>query len=152
MTTQGKAIYSGSPRHTLDDKNRVTIPSTWRSVHPEGAQFLAIPQNGGIMILSPAKVAHIMEQVEKVPSTDDETQAALQRFFARANTFSFDKQGRMPLIEAHRNYAAINKDVVLVGAGANFVIYNPETWAKVLAAQENEQAKKDARILTSFGI
>ena len=154
MIIQGKAIYSGSPCHALDDKNRVTIPAAWRSAHPEGAQFLAIPQNGGIMVLSPPKVSRIMDEIDKVPASNDEAQRALQRFFADSLTFSFDKQGRMPLTEAHRKYAGIRDEVVLAGAGANFVIYSPAAWAGVkgAGAQQPEQARRDRKILSAFGI
>ena len=60
MALPGKTLYTGSYRHNLDDKGRLTIPSAWRAAHAEGEQFLAVPNPGGyISLLPPARVGGI---------------------------------------------------------------------------------------------
>ena len=148
MTPQGTAVYSGEYRHALDDKNRLTIPSPWRSMHADGSEFLAVPRDGAIVVLSPSKVAHIVAKADTVPISNTKVQDALKRFFSSANKFSFDKQGRMTVTDAHRQYANIGADAVLVAAGTNFAIYNPDVWVKLKAAK----AEEDDQALADFGI
>ena len=47
MSQSGTTVYSGRFEHTLDDKNRLTIPSLWRWVHSDTETFLAIPHPDG---------------------------------------------------------------------------------------------------------
>ena len=58
MTSAHKNVYSGHFDHTLDDKNRLTIPSLWRWTHADTETFLAIPHpDGYIAVLPPARVS-----------------------------------------------------------------------------------------------
>jgi len=151
MSAQGTTVYSDFFRHTLDDKNRITIPSAWRYVHSENDEFLAIPQtdgsNGYIAVLPPDAVARIREKAKQIPISNLAGRQALMRFFSTSHTCTFDKQGRVALTDAHRAHAKISKDVILAGAGDNFVIYSPELWEQV-----NKPRADDTAILAQLGI
>ena len=148
MSSQGTTVYSGSFHHTLDDKNRITIPSAWRYVHGENDEFLAIPQtDGSIAVIPPDTVARIREKKRQIPVSNLAAQQALTRFFSRAHTCTFDKQGRVALTDAHRAHAKITKDVILAGSGDNFVIYSPAHWEQVTQPRPD-----DAAILAQLGI
>ena len=149
MSTQGTTVYSGSFRHSLDDKNRITIPSAWRYVHGENDEFLAIPQaDGSIAVLPPDAVVRIREKARQIPISNLAARQAMTRFFSDAHTCSFDKQGRVALTDAHRAHSKITKDVILAGAGDNFVIYSPELWAQV----NNKPRTDDTAVLAQLGI
>lgn len=132
MAILGKPFYTGLYRHTMDDKNRLTIPSAWRAAHAEGETFLATPHpDGYVAVLPPAEVDKLYEKVAQKALTDREAQDAFARFFAVSMAFSFDKQGRIILSDELQRHASIAKDVVLVGVGNKFGLYSPEAWAKV---------------------
>jgi len=148
MSAQSTTVYSDFFRHTLDDKNRITIPSAWRYVHDETDAFLAIPQtDGSIAVLPPDTVARIREKENQIPVSNLAAQLAITRFFKNAHTCSFDKQGRVALTDKHRAHAKITKDVVLAGSGSKFVIYSPELWEQVSQPQPGDMA-----ILAQLGI
>jgi len=148
MSAQGTTVYSDFFRHTLDDKNRITIPSAWRYVHGENDEFLAIPQtDGSIAVLPPDAVTRIRDKEKQIPISNLAGRQAITRFFSRAHTCCFDKQGRVALTDAHRAHAKISKDVVLAGAGSNFVIYAPELWEQI-----NQPQADDMAILAQLGI
>jgi len=49
-----------------------------------------------------------------------------------AEELVLDKQGRVLLSQAHREYALVDKEVELVGQQQKFEIWNPERYSKVL--------------------
>lgn len=136
MDQQGTTVYTGEARHMLDDKNRLTIPSAWRSPAGVGAAFLAVPQtdaagNRFIAVLTPEKVASIHTSAKQIPVSNIQARQALARFFSRSKDFSYDKQGRSAISPEHCQHAGITREAVLVGAMDNFFIYSPETWERL---------------------
>ncbi|MDR0901678.1 MAG: mraZ [Opitutaceae bacterium] len=126
MSQATSIFYSGSHRHTLDDKNRLTIPSAWRSTHGPDDTFIATPHPGGyITVFSPDEAKKLYEKVNLTPVSDTEGQDALALFLADAQTFTFDKQGRFGLSDKLRSHAGIDKDTVMIGMAGRFNIYSP---------------------------
>jgi len=132
MSPTGRILYTGTFRHNLDDKRRLTIPSAWRSAHEDNDQFLATPNpDGYVSVLPPAEVAKLFDKVAAVPMADAEAQAEIAAFFAIAQSFTFDKQGRIALSDALLKHARIDKEAVLGGSLTKFNIYSPDRWSLV---------------------
>lgn len=152
MEQQGLTIYTGEARHMLDDKNRLTIPSAWRSPAGIGAAFLAVPQtddagNRFIAVLTPEKVAAIYASAKQIPISNIKARAALKRYFSQSKDFTYDKQGRAAISPEHCQHAGITREAVLVGALDNFFIYSPETWERISKPEAG-----DNDILAQLGI
>jgi MraZ protein len=128
MATDRK-FYTGLFRHTLDDKDRLTIPSGWRAAHAEDDRFLATPHpDGYIAVLPPGEVDKLHEKISAMKMSNAKAQAFAARFFSQTQDFSFDKAGRVGLSEALLKHAGIAKDAVLVGTLTKFHIYSPARW------------------------
>jgi MraZ protein len=139
MATPGKAFFTGLFRHTLDEKSRVTIPSAWRTAHAEGDVFLATPHpDGYLAVLPPAEVEKLHAKFADMKLSDGAAQDFSSRFFARTQSFSFDKQGRIGLTADLLEHAGIAKEAVLVGSLTKFNIYSPSRWQKVEARTSGE--------------
>lgn len=150
MAILGKPFYTGLFRHTLDDKNRLTIPSSWRSAHGGEDTFLATPNpDGYVSVLPPAEVDKLYEKIAAVPLSDASAQAEIASFFAVTQAFTFDKQGRIALSDPLLRHAGIGKDAVLSGGLSKFNIYSPERWA--LTEQKSSSASQ-ADFMRRFGI
>ena len=140
MAQLGKSFYTGLFRHSLDDKNRLTIPSAWRYAHEESDTFLATPHpDGYIAVLPPAEVEKLYEKVAQKALTDRDAQDAFSRFFAQTLSFSFDKQGRFGVGAELLAHADIRKDSVLVGSLTKFAIWSPDRWQKLETRTTGEQ-------------
>ena len=129
-----KPFYTGSYRHALDDKNRLTIPSAWRCAHAEGDTFLVVPLDGCLGVLPPIETQKIYDRVAAQSLSDTEAQEAAADFFSKTLSFSFDKSGRVMITPELCAHAGIVKDAVLAGSGTKFNIYSPEQWDRVQAA------------------
>jgi MraZ protein len=129
MAQTGTTVYSGRFEHTLDDKNRLTIPSLWRWVHSDTETFLAMPHpDGYIAVLPPARVAKLIAQVSEMKLSDRDAQAVKARIFSDALSFTFDKQGRFGISAGLLTHAGVAKNAVLCGMGDTFNIMSSARW------------------------
>lgn len=149
MSTSVKPFYTGAFRHNLDDKNRLTIPSGWRSAHAPEDTFLIVPLDGCLGVLPPAEVEKLYQRIAAQSLSDSEAQEAAADFFAKTLAFSFDKAGRVMLTPELCTHAGITKDTVLVGMLTKFNLYSPAEWERVQAAQS---AQKPSDRLRRMGI
>jgi MraZ protein len=139
MAQTGNAFFTGLFRHSLDEKGRVTIPSTWRSAHGDGDVFLATPHpDGYVAVLPPAEVEKLHAKIALLQLSDGAGQDFAARFFAQTQTFSFDKQGRVGFAADLLEHAGIAKEAVLVGSLTKFNLYSPTRWQKVEARTSGE--------------
>lgn len=139
MAQAGTTVYSGRFEHTLDDKNRLTIPSLWRWAHTDTETFLAIPHpDGYVAVLPPARVVKLLAQVSEMKLSDRDAQAVKARIFSDALSFTFDKQGRFGVPAALLTHAGIAKDAVLTGMGDTFNILSPARWEEMQRATAGE--------------
>lgn len=130
--SSAKIIYARLFRHSLDAKNRVTIPSEWRWAHDGDDSFLATPHpDGYIAVLPPEEAEKLRAKVSAMALTDREGQDVAARFFSETCAVYFDKQGRIMLTPELLEHAGVRSDAVLVGSGNMFKIYSPSRWAKV---------------------
>ena len=137
MAQSGTFVYSDRFEHTLDDKNRLTIPSVWRWMHTETDNFLAIPHpDAYIAVLPPARVEKMLAQVSEMKISDRDAQAVKARLFSNAMAFTFDKQGRFGLSARLLTHAGIKKDAVLSGMGDTFNILSPARWTEMHRSTE----------------
>lgn len=129
MSSTPRPRYTGHFRHSLDDKNRLTIPSGWRVAHGEEDVFVALPHpDGYIAVLPPAEVDKLYEKSSSKELSDSEAQDVLTQLFAHAQTLNFDKQGRFNLSQNLLDHAGVTKDAVLAGSLSKFAIWNPQRW------------------------
>ena len=150
MASSSKPFFTGLFRHTLEEKDRLTIPSAWRAGHDKDATFLAVPNpDGYVSVLPPAEVEKLHDKIASVPLSDASAQAEIAAFFAVAQTFSFDSQGRIALNEALRRQAGLQKEVVLNGGFTKFNLYSPERWA---AVEQKSSPSSQADFMRRFGI
>lgn len=139
MAQSRTTVYSGRFEHTLDDKNRLTIPSLWRWVHTDEETFLAIPHpDGYIAVLPPARVDKLLAQIGEMKLSDRDAQAVKAKIFSEALSFTFDKQGRFGVNADLLRHAGIAKDAVLSGMGDTFNILSPARWAEMQRATAGE--------------
>lgn len=139
MAQPGKALYTGLFRHSLDDKNRITIPSAWRYAHGDDDVFLATPHpDGYIAVLPPDEVEKLRAKIAQVALSDGGGQDFAARFFAQTQQFWFDKSGRIGLEQKLLVHAGLEKEAVLVGSLTKFNIYSPARWTQVEARTAGE--------------
>ena len=127
--------------HTLDTKGRLIIPAKFREVL--GEEFVVSKGMDGCLFVYANDDWHAFEQkLTSLPLINKESRQFARFFLAGAATVEVDKQGRI-LLPAHlREFAGLEKDVVLVGVGSRVEIWSKDKW-------ENMNSDTDMDEITS---
>jgi MraZ protein len=124
-------FFAGEFRHSIDEKNRITIPVRWR--RPEGEELIILPEPRSqfLLIMSPAEFARTVALTEGQKEVSaDERRIFLRHLHARASHGATDKQGRLVLPEAVCHELGLKGEVALVGGTGRFEIWNLERWKR----------------------
>ncbi|MDW7675823.1 MAG: division/cell wall cluster transcriptional repressor MraZ, partial [Bacillota bacterium] len=71
----------------------------------------------------------ILEQkLKSLPFTKADARAFVRFFFSGATECELDKQGRILLPQNLRDYAGLDKDVVVIGVSARVEIWSKDKW------------------------
>ncbi|MBV9492051.1 MAG: hypothetical protein JO069_20340 [Verrucomicrobia bacterium] len=147
--TAAQPIYAGEYRHTMDAKNRVTIPARWRRGEIEEFFSIADPDGGFLMVMPLDALREVAERVERdARVTPQERQKFIRRFYSRAQHLVVDKAGRMVIPEGQCNQLQLSGEVVLVGSYARFEVWNPEKWEKT--CEEDDRTYRQVLAMTGI--
>lgn len=134
-------MVSGEYSCTLDAKNRISFPAKFRD--EIGAQFIIARWMDNCLIAVPPQDFKAM--VESVTRNKVVTNRDLNRFFyGGAATVEIDKQGRLVIPQKLREYASLEKDIIVVGVGDHAEIWAADRWR---ALEETFDADKMAEIM-----
>lgn len=140
-------MFLGEHRHALDAKGRVIFPARLREML--GAQVVL--QKGidpCLYVLPPEEWERLVEKVSSLPTTRPDARRFARFFFSQAQSERIDRQGRMTIPPSFREYAGLERDVVVVGAGARVEIWDSARWEEHRAGTEAgvEDFAKDLEI------
>jgi MraZ protein len=120
--------FRGQYEHTLDAKNRLTIPSKFRAALSAGV-VLAKSLDPCVTIWTPAAWEGYTERA--IGSRDPFSREArqLQRYF-HAGSFDaqLDSAGRIMLPQALIEHARLSRDVVVIGGGESAEVWDRDAW------------------------
>jgi len=133
-------MFRGRYEHTIDSKGRISIPSRFREILSEKYDDrLVITNFDQCLVAFPYEEWSALEQkVTSLSLLKKEVKTFLRFFYSSAMDCSIDKQGRLLIPPTLRDYAVLQKDVVLVGEGKKIEIWAKERWNDVVKkAQED---------------
>ena len=125
MHTPDQRFYAGEFRHSIDEKNRITIPARWRRGKPE--EFIILPEatHQFLLVMSPEEFSRMSAAAEADPNVSArDRRVFFRQLHARAQHGAADKQGRLVLPEELCTRVGLKGEVVLVGGRGRFEIWN----------------------------
>jgi MraZ protein len=126
----------GSHEHTIDDKNRLTLPAKYREAFRDGL-VVTRGLDGCLFAYRREDWDRLVES--RLAPLDPLSQEArrLQRFFyAGAAEAELDRQGRVMLPAALIEHARLGREVVVAGVRDHLEIWDRDAWRRELAAVE----------------
>jgi MraZ protein len=121
--------FRGLYEHSLDSKDRLTVPARFRSALADGV----VLSKG----LDPCVDLYTPEAFDRVSDTylaphspfSSDARKMRRRFHGGSFDEKLDSAGRVRLPRHLIEHAELDGPCVIVGAGANLEIWNAETWA-----------------------
>jgi MraZ protein len=127
--------FVGEHEHSLDAKGRLIFPVRMRE--QLGAQVTL--QKGierCIYVYPPEEWDRQVRRVDDLPRTEPKARQYARFFFSQASRESIDRQGRLTIPQSFREYAGLERDVVVVGYGSRVEIWDREAWQRARAETE----------------
>ena len=120
-------MFMGEYNHTIDTKGRLIIPSKFRELL--GDEFIVTKGLDGCLFVFPKNEWQIFEEkLRTLPLTQKSARTYTRFFVAGATTCELDKQGRILLPSTLREFAELEKDVVLAGNLNRIEIWSKAKW------------------------
>ena len=120
-------MFMGEYNHTIDAKGRLIIPAKFREAL--GEEFILTRGLDGCLSIYPMdEWKSFEEKLKALPLTDKNARAFLRFFVAGATSCELDKQGRILVPSTLREFAGLEKEVVLTGNLTRIEVWSKERW------------------------
>jgi len=143
-------VLIGEYEHSLDVKGRLILPAKIRE--DMGDKFIITKGLDGCLFgFSQNEWTNFEEKLKTLPLTNKNARDFVRFFLSGATECEIDKQGRFLITSNLREYASMEKEVVIIGVGTRIEIWNKEKW-KSYNSDENISADEIAENMTMLGI
>jgi MraZ protein len=146
----GAGLLLGTFTPKLDDKGRLILPSKFRNRLASGL-VMTRGQERCLYLLPLDEFARLYEQFSQAPISDKQARNYLRVLLSGANDEGPDKQGRLSIPPALREYAGLDRDVAVIGAGTRVEIWDRTAWETYLAEQESAFADTESPVVPGLG-
>ncbi|RZS61299.1 MraZ protein [Xylanimonas ulmi] len=132
----GAGLLLGTYNPKLDEKGRLILPAKFRARLAPGL-VMTRGQERCLFLLPMDEFGRMYEQVRQAPVTSREVRDYLRVFLSGASDEVPDKQGRVSIPLMLREYAGLDREVAVIGAGTRVEVWDRAAWEAYLAAKES---------------
>ncbi len=131
--------FTGEFRHTIDSKGRLIVPSRLRDELTDDRVVLVVWPDGCIALWSGPGWLSLQDELVRQSKSNPSNRSAIRAIASSAHTDQVDRQGRISVPQHLRDYAAIDRDVIVAGVLDHGEIWSPERW-------DQQQAESEGRL------
>ncbi|HEU0256954.1 MAG TPA: division/cell wall cluster transcriptional repressor MraZ [Microbacteriaceae bacterium] len=128
-------MFLGTYTPRLDEKGRIILPAKFREELSEGI-VMTRGQEHCIYVFGAREFEALHDRIRQAPVTSKQARDYLRVFLSGASAETPDKQHRVTVPGPLRNYAGLDRDLAVIGAGSRVEIWDAVAWQTYLAAQE----------------
>jgi len=139
-------VFLGTHSPRLDEKGRLFLPAKFRDELSEGV-VITKGQERCLFVFPLDEFRRVTEALSRAPVTQKTVRDYSRVFFASAWQEVPDKQGRVTIPPALRQYAGLTKDCVVIGANSRVEIWDTTAWETYLADREQAFADLEEEVL-----
>jgi len=128
-------MFLGTHTPHLDEKGRLFLPAKYREELSRGL-VLTKGQERCLYVFPLTEFDRVTEAL-RAPVTTKAVRDYSRVFFASASDETPDRQGRITVPAALREYAGLERDCVVIGANTRLEIWDAQAWTTYLDHQED---------------
>lgn len=139
-------MFLGTHEPKLDEKGRIILPARFRDELSNGL-VITKGQERCLYVFPSNEFSAITERLRQAPVTEKAARDYMRVMFAGAHDEVPDKQGRVTIPNGLREYAALEKDCVVIGANTRLEIWDSESWKSYLSDREKSFSDVSTEVL-----
>jgi len=139
-------MFLGTHAPRLDEKGRLFLPAKYRDELAVGV-VITKGQERCLYLYSQDEFTRIAEELRTAAVGGKAARDYSRVFFASASDETPDKQGRITVPPALREYAGLQRDCVVIGANTRLEIWDAQAWETYLTAQEDSFSEAAEEVL-----
>lgn len=151
MASEGRtAMFLGEHQHALDAKGRVILPARFRERLADGA-FLSRLHDGCLAVYPPEEFEVVAQEMKEKARRGPAERQAARAFFAGTVDVVPDRQGRIPIPPHLREFAGLERDVMVNGVYDRVELWDAERW-RALEREAGPRSAQSDSVLSDLGI
>lgn len=124
-------MLMGEYYHSIDEKNRLIIPSKIRS-ELGNTYIITRGIDKCLFIYSLNEWQKVVDKLSTLPFTKKDARNFSRFLLSGASKGEFDKQGRIVLTSQLMSYANLTKDVVIIGVNERLEVWNKSDYEEFI--------------------
>lgn len=124
-------MFRGATKVTLDAKGRFAIPTRYRErlvARCEGQLVVTVDRDYCLLIYPLADWEEIERKLVRLPSLNKQARRLQRLMVGYASELELDGHGRILLPRELRDFAALERQAILIGQGNKFELWDEERW------------------------
>lgn len=122
-------VFTGTFQRSLDSKLRVLLPKRLRSVFLDCPALYLTPGTDRCLELhTDSSLSELASKADHSSAGSKNVRSFSRLFYARAEQCDIDKQGRIRIPGSLAQIAELEKDIVFIGVGYHWEIWNQARW------------------------
>ena len=130
-------MFLGTYAPKLDDKGRIILPAKFWDELSAGV-VVTRGQERCLYVFSQREFELLAEKSRQAPVTSKHARDFLRLFLSGAHQETPDKQHRVTIPATLREYAGLDRDLTVIGAGNRAEIWDSEAWNNYYASAESD--------------
>jgi transcriptional regulator MraZ len=135
-------MFLGTHTPRLDEKGRLILPAKFRD-ELAGGVVITKGQERCLYVFPAAEFQTYAAEQSARPMSDKAARAFTRVLFSGAHDEVPDKQGRVTIPAPLRDYAGLERDLVVIGAMTRVEVWDAAAWEEYLAHSEDAFADVD---------
>ncbi len=132
-------VFLGTHTPRLDEKGRLILPAKYRDQMSDGL-VVTRGQERCLFIYPMDEFVKVAQGMQAAPTTNRSARDYLRVFLSGASDEVPDRQGRFTIPANLRQYAGLDREVTVIGAGSRLEVWDSADWNAYLAASEQSFA------------
>ncbi len=139
-------MFLGTYEPKLDEKGRLILPAKYRDQLAEGL-VITRGQERCLYVFPAEEFQELYKKIRQAPLTSKQARDYTRLMLSGASDETPDRQGRVTIPIALRDYAGLARDLTVIGVGSRAEIWDTEAWQQYLTSQEEEFASTEDEVI-----
>ncbi|KRE38347.1 division/cell wall cluster transcriptional repressor MraZ [Janibacter sp. Soil728] len=139
-------MFLGTHTPKLDDKGRLFLPAKFRD-KLAGGLVMTRGQERCLYVFPMEEFVKVTQKFQEAPTSSKAARDYMRVFLSGASDEIPDKQGRVTVPAALRQYAGLDRDCTVIGTGSRVEVWDTTAWNDYLASTEQAFADQSEEVI-----